>query len=191
MSVVVEPGLKLSERQGLPDALRVLLEQHPRADWGQNAHFHGLSAYWLDRHLLFRRIQLALTADAQAVLDRELSGEDWHPRLARLAQMQVSELHGHHMIEDAQYFPILRDRDRRLVRGFDILDADHEALDGHLIDLITATREALTGPRDGGKLIDMAAGFHRHLLGFGRLLERHLDDEEDLIVPVLLEYGDP
>ena len=37
--------LKLEKRAGLPDALRVLLEQYPRADWTHHEQYHGLVSF--------------------------------------------------------------------------------------------------------------------------------------------------
>jgi len=45
----------LRHRKGLPDALRVLLEQYPRALWESHQNFDGLTRFWLERHLMFRR----------------------------------------------------------------------------------------------------------------------------------------
>ena len=102
--------------------------------------------------------------------------------------MFVNQLHGHHQIEDHHYFPVLVTRDRRIERGFDMLDKDHHALDGHLnrfVETANGAIAALTAddPKSG------AGAFLTAVDGMDHMLRRHLDDEEDLIVPVILRYG--
>lgn len=179
---MTDTTLELQNRTGLPDALRVLLEAYPRSDWQGHANFAGLIEFWLDRHLMFRRLTEALRSDAEAAVDRKLDKKAHAARLSRYGGMLVSQLHGHHQIEDAHYFPVLSLREKRLARGFDILDSDHHAMDG-LLDRFTKSANAvLQGQGEAG-------AFHRELLSFEGLLHRHLEDEEDLIVPVILKHG--
>ena len=49
-------NLALADRKKLPDALRVLLEDYPRDGWELDPGFDGLVRFWLDRHLMFRRL---------------------------------------------------------------------------------------------------------------------------------------
>lgn len=181
--------LGLATRTGLPDALRVLAEGYPRAGWESHGNFDELTRFWLDRHLMFRRLQGELVADARAVLDANADPMRFAQRTSRLAGMMISQLHGHHQIEDHHYFPLLSARDMRLVRGFDLLDADHHALDATLSALTDAANAALRAISDGAAHMDRVAAYLGEVEGLGRLLDRHLTDEEELVVPILLEYG--
>ena len=173
--------LSLSKRTGLPDALRVLVRDLPRADWSLHPNFGGMVQFWLDRHLGFRRLHGILTDDIQALVDNRLDADVYRPRLARFGGMLLNELHMHHQIEDAHYFPTLAKFDARIERGFDLLDGDHKALDPILHDMATGANAVLENGAPG-PLID-------RLAVFGKLLDRHLVDEEDLVVPVLLKSG--
>ena len=183
------PGrLALDTRAGLPDALRVLLEAYPRETWERDPGFSQLIRFWLDRHMMFRRISERLLSDAQARLDGASDTRAFAAGLSRLGSAFVGELHGHHHVEDAHYFPVLSRHDARLESGFALLDADHHALDGHLQAFVTAANAVLQAPE--AQRHDATGAFHAQLTSFAPLLERHLTDEEDLVVPVLLKYGD-
>jgi hemerythrin-like domain-containing protein len=179
--------LSLEARAGLPPALRVLLSEWPREGWAASRHFHPLASMWLDRHLGFRRMLGLMRTDAEALLDRRIDPAAWAPRLSRLGSHFVSDLHGHHGIEDDHYFPLLAARDARLLDGFALLDRDHQALDGHLAAFVTEANAALGA--DGADLIDAGGRLHGNLLRLETFLDRHLTDEEELIVPVILRDG--
>jgi hemerythrin-like domain-containing protein len=96
----------------------------------------------------------------------------------------VQDLLGHHQIEDDAYFPQMVQLERRLGRGFDILDRDHHALDALLDGFVKSANQALQA-----KDSRAAAGrFREGLMPFERQLIRHLQDEEDLIIPVILKH---
>jgi len=124
--------LDLETRTGLPDALRVLVDDLPRAAWAQHPDFHGLVSFWLDRHLMFRKLMDHMAVETEAMLDKRRDPVAFAQGVARYGGMFVEQLHGHHQIEDQHYFPLLAQRDVRIVAGFDLLDADHHALDGHI-----------------------------------------------------------
>jgi hemerythrin-like domain-containing protein len=182
--------LSLETRAGLPDALRVLLASYPRESWDADPNFAGLVAMWLDRHLYFRRILGAMRADAEALLDRRLDPLAWGPRLSRLGSQFTGHLHGHHQVEDHHYFPLLMARDARLEQGFGILDRDHHALDGHLARFVDEANAALRSLDAEEELRTEAGRFHAGLLRLEGFLDRHLTDEEELIVPVILRDGE-
>lgn len=181
--------LDLKNRSGLPDALRVLLADYPRDLWANDPGFHGLVSFWLERHMSFRRLLAAMTEETERLLDKG-DPQRFGSRLSRLGSMFVQDLHGHHMIEDHQYFPKLITFDHRLTRGFDILDKDHQALDGLLNDFVGSANQVLTRLDDAAARQTAAGGFHGDLARLNGLIERHLTDEEDLIVPVILKFGE-
>lgn len=179
----------LSTRTGLPDALRVLLEDYPRAGWQDDPNFQGLVAFWLERHLMFRRLMGTMQTDMQGLLDRTLAPQQAAARLSRFGGMFVEQLHGHHTIEDRHYFPVLAAREPRIEKGFAILDKDHHALDGHLDRFVKGANAVLRTLDDPDALRTRAGRFHGDLTGLEALLDRHLTDEEDLVVPVILRHG--
>ena len=184
-------ALSLSQRDALPDALRSLIKAYPRAGWVQNPNYSQLIAFWLDRHLMFRKLLDQLDSDAMVAMDGNEAPDLYKRKLSRFGGMLINELHGHHHIEDAQYFPVMSRLDQGVARGFDILDADHQSLDGILSDLADTANAVLR--HDGNKpdFLDATATMKGRLDRFRPLLNRHLTDEEELVVPVLLKYDPP
>jgi hypothetical protein len=92
------------------------------------------------------------------------------------------------MIEDHHYFPLLKALDARLEGGFELLDADHQALDAEIRALADAANEVLAAVRHGRPADAAAGGLAARLDAMGRLIDRHLTDEEELVVPVILDH---
>ena len=183
--------LSLENRAGLPDALRVLAEQYPRTDWEHDPGFEGLLRFWLDRHLMFRKILNQMTTEAEKMLDHAMDPQTYAAHLARYGGIFVEQLHGHHTIEDTHYFPKLIDLDPRVSKGFDILDRDHHAIDGYLNSFVGAANNVLQTRDQVLKMTSATEALRQELIKLERLLDRHLIDEEELVVPVVLKYGAP
>ncbi|MCK0149620.1 hemerythrin domain-containing protein [Marivita sp. S6314] len=175
-------NLALDTRTGLPDALRVLLESYPRDTWPTHDNFAGLVAFWLDRHLMFRTLLTTLIRDTERVADRKIDEQTYHGRLSRTGSAILQNLHAHHQIEDHHYFPLLSGKEPGLQRGFTLLDSDHHAMDGLLNRFADGANAVIRGNEEAGP-------FRENLLTFQSLLNRHLIDEEELIVPVILKHG--
>lgn len=181
--------LDLHERSGLPDALKVLLTEYPREGWESSDNFGGLIQFWLERHMMFRKIMMALLAESERGLENNSDAKAVVSRISRYGSMLVGELHGHHNIEDMHYFPQLRVLDKRIEHGFDLLDADHHALDGMIETFTTSANDVIKAAMEGAPLERQLDGFRTNIIGFQKDLDRHLVDEEDLIVPVLLKHA--
>ena len=184
-------NISLHTRHGLPDALHVLLDAYPRDGWGDDPGFDALIRFWLDRHLMFRRLLDEMQTTTTRLLDHNMEPERYAAAVSRYGGRFVNGLHEHHTIEDTLYFPKLMHHESRIARGFDILEADHHALDTHLSDFVSAANATIGGHGDRDTLQDNAGGLKRELDLLEKLLNRHLLDEEDLIVPVLLKFGSP
>lgn len=182
----------LGSRQGLPAELLALLDEHPRAGWPAHPGFHGLVSFWLERHLGFRQLTARIAAETEALIAGHTDPATFPQRLVPLGRRLVDELIGHHQIEDDAYFPELAALEPRLSRGFDILDADHHALDAALDGFVTGANSLLQNvslrPDLAPALLDAAGRFHASLAPFEQMLHRHLTDEEDLILPVILKH---
>lgn len=181
------PHPALADRAGLPDEYRLILAELPRAGWQAHPDFNGLAAFWLDRHLGFRRMLDALAADLQARIDGDMGPEAYAGRLSRLGSRLLGDLIGHHQIEDQVYFPELARLEPRIARGFDMLDADHHTLH-ELIDRFATGGNAVLAAQGDAAQRAAAGGFLTDLGKFDRLLTRHLADEEDLVLPVVLKH---
>ena len=182
-------NLSLAERKALPDALRVLLEEYPRDAWESDPGFDGLVRFWLDRHLMFRRLMAEMKGGAESLLDRKIAPDQYVALTSRYGGMFVQGLHEHHTIEDKYYFPKLVTKDARIEKGFTILDQDHHDLDEFLAAFVQRANDVIGDRGDRDKLQTSTGRFRDELAKLEGLLDRHLMDEEDLIVPVILRHG--
>jgi Hemerythrin HHE cation binding domain len=176
------------ERPEWRAALRALLERHPRKTW--SAQRSGEAAFWLEIHARFRHdciVIEGLAADARAgrLGPRELVAIAG----ARLTTL-VADLEGHHRIEDHHYFPVFRRVDARLASGFDALEADHRQLSHrlrHAYRALDRLRTAIWTEAAADEIALAVERFSAAAIDLGRTVCRHLDDEEDLVVPLLIE----
>lgn len=181
---------ELDRPAGWPPALRFLLERHPREAWAGDAALGALGRYWLERHASFRELIDMLGAATAEFQAGRMAPAEFRPWFAPRLQFFLSHLGGHHEVEDYHYFPLLRAAEPRLAAGFDLLAADHEAIHGAIVDTVEAANALLTAPP--GADAERTAG-ERYAASSARLfagLLRHLDDEEDLIIPLLLDRGE-
>lgn len=121
-------------------------------------------------------------------LDGNAEPERFAQHSARLIDGLLQDLKGHHQIEDTHYFPLLARLGAPLEAGFALLEADHHALDGHIHGLAEVTNAMLPALQGGGG--QPAVGQVRaHARQFERFIDRHLTDEEDLVVPTILHLA--
>jgi len=181
--------IELEKRRGLPEPLRALLGDYPRNAWEANAHFSALIRFWLDRHVGFRHLLEALLRETREALDCGNEQDLFGARLAQLGGLFINELHGHHMVEDIHYFPHLKMLDKRISHGFDILDRDHHVIDGHLAAFAEEVNAVLWAIESNAPANTAFGILEAGLVRLDRTLRRHLEDEEELVVPVLLKYA--
>lgn len=178
----------IATRTGLPDHLRVLADKYPRDMWRGHPNFNELTSFWLERHLMFRQILGKLQDGSAEFLDGR--APRYVPEMARYTSFFLEQLHEHHNIEDHHYFPKFKPFDARFETAFELLDADHHALDGQMTALIEASNAVIGAAQSDGDVITAAARLRDVQGGFERFLNRHLCDEEEVIVPIVLEYGE-
>jgi hemerythrin-like domain-containing protein len=181
----------LETRADLPDDLRYLLAKYPREEWQAHANIHGMAGMWLERHDFFREMGGLLTGGIsdyrEGRKDAQAFARFFAPRLNNL----LGHLDGHHNVEDQHYFPVFAAAESRLKRGFDILDADHHTIHAALernAEAGNAFLRALQEDKDRQRFAaDAYADENARLVA---MLTRHLGDEEDLIIPLILDRGD-
>lgn len=178
----------LETRTGLPDALRVLVDQYPRDLWQGHHNFDGHTRFWMQRHAMFRDLLTRATTLTEGYLDGRSDPRQFGGQSAQIIGMLLNELHNHHQIEDMHFFPVLSPVDPRLSSGFDLLEADHQVLDRHIHGLAHTTNAALRALQSDAAGNE-AAALRGDLIGFQRFLNRHLNDEEDLVIPAILHFA--
>lgn len=179
----------INVRQGLPEEMQLLLRDYPRDAWPDHPNFAASIGNWMGAHRMFRQVAELITLDTQERLDDNSDPESYARRLARFGNMLVRNLHGHHGWEDHQFFPELEAADARFNRGLEMLETDHAEMDQILDDLTGSANRYL-------KLMDMSpkdadaevSDILKASEGIQTFLKRHLTDEEDLVVPILLHH---
>ena len=179
--------------RGSPAELELLLERHPRATWP--AAGSASVAFWLQVHDRLRRDAAGLDAAAEDYRRGRSSPVELAVIAAPRLRGLVAAMHGHHQIEDFEYFPEFRRADPRLAAGFDRLEREHASLSRGVDAAVAALAElhvaaeraaepaaAATLTLAAQRYVDAAASLSADLL-------RHLSDEENLVVPLLLEHG--
>jgi hypothetical protein len=168
-----------------------LLARYPRATWSVQT--SPTVRLWLDVHDEFRRECVALAMAGDDNREGRLAAQQLAVIAAPRLRGLVAHLAGHHEIEDYHYFPLLREAERRLAAGFDLLANDHVLLRADieralaaLDELNAAAHAAATGTAATGHAADRYVSESDR---FFRRLLRHFGDEEDLIIPLLLERG--
>lgn len=184
----MDQAMTLETRAGLPDALRVLVRDYPRNIWEGHGNFDELTRFWLSRHLMFRDTLARIEDVTAAYLDRSIEARAFGAQSARLTGFLLNQLQGHHQIEDTHYFPRLAGLDARLTAGFALLDADHHALDAHIHGLADSTNAMLRALSEAPETAKVGP-LQRQLAGFARFIDRHLVDEEELVIPVILHHA--
>jgi hypothetical protein len=184
-------ALALARRNGWPQDLRVLVERYPREQWQGHSNLGGMARFWLSRHDMFRELAGMMLSMETQFRAGTLPAAEFPRQFVPRLQFLLQQLGVHHQIEDLHYFPIFRAADERLARGFDVLEGDHHAIHADMDATVTAANallRALSGDADTLRRCgdDYAVASGALLKG----LIRHLDDEEDLIVPLILDRGE-
>ena len=181
----------LETREGLPDDLRFLADQYPRGEWQAHSNIHGMAGFWLQRHDMFREMGVLLTGGIADYREGRKDAREFAAFFAPRLNLFLGNLDGHHNVEDHHYFPVFAKAEPRLRRGFDILDGDHHLIHDALernAETANAFLRALQESEDRQRFAaDAYADENSRLIA---MLKRHLDDEEDLIIPLILDRGD-
>lgn len=178
----------LQSRATLPDDLRFLINRYPRESWQGHANLGQMAQFWLQRHAMFRDLGGQLTTSVSDFREGRLEPMPFAQYFVARLQFFLQELNGHHQIEDMHYFPVFAAAETRLKRGFDILDADHHTIHDALGANADAANTMLRALQTGGDAMRRATDAYADNVDMLiSLLVRHLDDEEDLIIPLILD----
>ena len=186
-----DSGSDLMVRTGLPDDQKVLLTHYPREAWGTVHTIGELGRFWIERHDMFRELGGLLVAGVDHLKEGQFDAAGFARWFAPRLNHFLGDLEGHHQIEDMQYFQLFAAADGRLARGFELLEADHLLIHTLLErNSVAANRfyeDLLSGSTQVEYSRDAYAAEAGSLL---KGLMRHLEDEEDLLIPLLLDQGE-
>ena len=180
----------LAVRTGLPPEMRYLIQGFPRDTWVR-ANMDQTAAFWLQMHDGFRSHQTHM----DGLVDQWRTDGDLtalHRRLIPALQAFLQHLDGHHRVESGHYFPALRKLEPRIDRGIELLDRDHDAVHETLEALIRdgrAFHQAIIAGAPDAR--DNAERLGDLIAASGRPLLRHLEDEEDIVIPLIRLRGAP
>jgi hypothetical protein len=152
-----------------------------------------LARFWIDKHNDFRGQCSTLQTASGSFRERPDDPEAFASQVVSRTHFLVSLLHGHHQVEDIHYFPAFRAADARLGPGFDVLASDHELLHESslsIIETLNAFRRTL-GEDGSGAIDDQRRAADSYIEASDllcRRIVRHLDDEEDLVIPLMLAH---
>ena len=186
-----------TSQQALDDDLFSLAPRHPdsrlEADWlflynklPPDQWFAADYAYktsgWLKVHTNIRKRQRILTQISEAYIDGEFDWAEYRSQILKRINMHILKLHQHHGVEDDGFFPEFIRMYPQLQAGFEILGRDHEYLNA-LLDKLQIQNDALA--KSEGEDKALAEQLHETLVKVTDLLQQHLTDEEDLVIPIL------
>ncbi len=175
--------------EDMPSDMQTLLREYPRDAWDAHPGFREKTRHWLGAHRMFRQLSAAVRKDTESYLNGDKDPQDYAARLSYRGNALVGNLHGHHGWEDHSYFPELSAADPRFDAGLEILEKDHAALDVVLDSFTrTANRAIKLVQLDEKAAREEAGKLHGVAETIEAFLERHLSDEEELAVPIILHH---
>lgn len=177
----------------LPPEYQTLLRDYPRDAWPDHPHFARSIQNWLGAHRMFEQLSALIEGKTELYLTRQIDPQAYARDLAYYGDLLLRNLHGHHTWEDRSYFPelksALKDGQHRLESGLDMLERDHDALDETLHQFQrAANRTVQLAQLDAAQMPTEAAAVDENAKALSALLERHLSDEEEIVVPILLHH---
>lgn len=187
----IEKTLHPGSRTGLPDDLTYLIERYPRDQWADHQNLGEMAQFWLQRHDMFRELGGMLRTSVSDYREGRLEAQPFAAFFVRRLQFFLQQLNGHHQIEDLHYFPVFTKAETGLKRGFELLDSDHHVIHEALERNAHRANEFLGKLQEGRDAARHAAdSYANDTDDLIVMLTRHLEDEEDLIIPVILDRGE-
>ena len=186
-----------TSQQALDDDLFSLAPRHPdsrlETDWlflynklPPDQWFGADYAYktsgWLKVHTNIRKRQRILVQISEAYISGEFDWSEYRSQILKRINMHVLKLHQHHGVEDDGFFPEFVSMYPKLAPAFEILGHDHEYLN-ELLDKLQIQNDQLARSEVEDKAL--AEELHDTLVKVTALLQQHLTDEEDLVIPIL------
>jgi len=188
MTNAVPTELALDARTALPADYAFLLPAHPRSTWESHPNNGQWCQFWLARHTMFREFGEGLRDACEKLEFAQVDPQGFHDWFMPRASFFLGELDTHHKVEEYHYFPLLARADARMEKGIALLEGDHTTIHDRLrgaYDTIVALDAAIRDKPD--EVMGLVPRMRDDLERLDKGLQRHLDDEEDLVVPIILD----
>ena len=183
-----EDELHLHKRSGLPDDLAFLVKKYPKESWQAHQNLGESSKFWLQRHDMFRELSAILLQTASELKQQDIKPAEFRGWFQPRYWFFIQQLDTHHQVEDGHYFPLLVRAEDKLKAGFELLESDHHIIHDGLLRLQDAGikfDQALQS--EPSRILFAADDVAKELNAFLGDLTRHLADEEDLVIPLILD----
>jgi iron-sulfur cluster repair protein YtfE (RIC family) len=174
--------------QAIPDEMHYLLDRYPRESWDENPHFKQITKNWLAAHQSFRDLVRHLVLKTEQFINADIPEKVWKDHLDYFGYILKRNLTAHHAWEDASYFPELLAADPRFADAIAILESDHHQIDILLGEFDTSKRALLVKSLRDQDSNRRATKILRTISTLERSLGQHLTDEEEIAVPIILQY---
>jgi iron-sulfur cluster repair protein YtfE (RIC family) len=183
----------IDQRTGWPEELCVVLKDFPRDTWPSTR--SSMARFWIDKHNYLRHQSDAMASANQDYRANRTAPAQFGQWIAPRLQRFLAELHGHHQIEDFHYFPAFRSAEPRLAAGFEVLANDHELIHEGIVTIVESINKFLSTIQSetaensdaarhaADRYIEASETLHNRL-------KRHLADEEDLIIPLMIRQDE-
>ncbi|MDO9587622.1 MAG: hemerythrin domain-containing protein [Brevundimonas sp.] len=184
-------ALTLALRSGLPAEFLYLREAYPRMRWTESG-LNPIARHWLGMHAGFRSQQAGMADLVARWRSGAVETRALHSALIPALQQFLQHLDAHHSIESGHYFPAMQRIEPRIEAGVALLDRDHDDIHAHIEALVETGRgfhQAMTmgAAEADDRLLRLAEALDKASPD----LARHLDDEEDIVIPLIALHGDP
>lgn len=180
------PEHHIEQRPGLTGELRKLLFDTPKSEWGGHPNYWRGAEMWqaIHRSLLSESGAFAHGLEQLADMPRgEMESGLLLNEMRHLGAHLIGHAHVHHHVEDDHYFPRFKEVFPQLARPVDLLDCDHRVLE-ETLDAVERHIRALSTENADRDRVGAALADAKKL---DRILHRHLEDEEDTVIPALLK----
>ncbi len=182
------PQYHVSKRTGLPSSVQETLLESTRSEWQNHPRFGGKANFFMTIHRDLLNGANQLSRGIERLLDTspgDIGDAVERMNLLPFSRNMIGFAHHHHEIEDHGYFPQFALMYPELNRGLSLLDGDHKILDAALDD----TQMALNGLNDTAIRRDQLAALYSGSQALENILNRHIWDEEEVIIPIFLRHG--
>jgi len=165
-----------------------------RSEWSTHPNYHSIASHFLGFHEHFRSDLRKLVRVSN--VDEPYRGGGGRNRaqalqrrvreLSRAFSQLNSHLHTHHSIEDRHVFPQAIRANKGLTTAVGMLEKDH----GTMNKLLKGAEGAISTAEKARSETDLEEGLarcHQALVALSTFMSQHLQDEEDLLIPLMLE----